>query len=108
MLMAGLDSVPGGLAGDLTPPCVPEDLGNMRFYDAMPAKTWLVNATDYGHGDVINEFYYEGLVVSGERRNIKENICLKVNLRKLNFAGQTRHKIELSIAILWLARCGPS
>ena len=55
MLMAGLDSVPGGLAGDLTPPCVPEDLGNMRFYDAMPAKTWLVNATSYGHGDVIND-----------------------------------------------------
>ena len=36
----------------------------MRFYDAMPAKTWLVNATAYGHGDVINEYYYEGLVVS--------------------------------------------
>ena len=65
-VMAGLDSVPGGLAGDLTPPCVPEELGNMRFYDAMPAKTWLVNATAYGHGDVINEFYYEGLVVSSE------------------------------------------
>ena len=68
MLMAGLDSVPGGLAGDLTPPCVPEDLGNMRFYDAMPAKTWLVNATAYGHGDVINEFYYEGLVVSKKKK----------------------------------------
>ena len=36
----------------------------MRFYDAMPAMTWAVNATQYGHGDVINELYYQGLVVS--------------------------------------------
>jgi len=64
VLMAGLDGLPGGLAGSLTPACVPEGLGNMRFYEAMPSNTWLVNATKYGHGDIINEFYYEGLVAT--------------------------------------------
>ena len=62
-MMAGLDGEPGSLAGDLTPACVPEGLGNMRFYDALPGPTWMINATDYGHGDVIDEFYYWGLVV---------------------------------------------
>ena len=64
VLMAGQDGVPGDLAGSLTPACVPEGLGNMRFYDAMPSTTWMVNATKYGHGDVVDEFYYWGIIVS--------------------------------------------
>ena len=64
VIATGLDGVPGHLAGDLTPACVPEGLGNKRFYDAMPGSTWMVNATAFGHGDVLDDLYYEGLVVS--------------------------------------------
>ena len=48
----------------------------MRFYDAMPAMTWAVNATQYGHGDVINELYYQGLVVSGYISTLLKLVCL--------------------------------
>jgi len=64
VITTGLDGVPGHLAGDLTPACVPEGLGNKRFYDAMPGSTWMVNATAYGHGDVLDDLYYEGLVAT--------------------------------------------
>ena len=46
VLMAGLDGVPGGLAGGLTPACVPEGFGKMRFYDAMPSNTVLWNRSN--------------------------------------------------------------
>ena len=75
-MMAGLDGVPGNLAGDLTPACVPEGLGNMRFYDAMPSKTWMINATKYGHGDVLDEFYYWGLIVSKKNVFLEEYLDL--------------------------------
>ena len=65
-MVTGLDEVPGTLAGDFTPACVPQGLGNKRFYDAMPGSTWMVNATDYGHGDVLDDRYYNGLAVSRE------------------------------------------
>jgi len=64
VIATGLDGVPGHLAGDLTPACVPEGLGNKRFYDAMPGSTWMVNATAFGHGDVLDDLYYEGLVAT--------------------------------------------
>ena len=35
----------------------------LRFYDALPGTTWLVNATQYGHGDVLDEFYYGAMDV---------------------------------------------
>ena len=76
VMMAGLDGVPGNLAGDLTPACVPEGLGNMRFYDAMPSKTWMINATKYGHGDVLDEFYYWGLIVSKKNVFLEEYLDL--------------------------------
>ena len=52
----------------------------MRFYDAMPAMTWAVNATQYGHGDVINELYYQGLVVSSyiQHTTLLKLVCLLV------------------------------
>ena len=28
-------------------------MSNRRYYDAMPGLTWMVNATEYGHGDLI-------------------------------------------------------
>lgn len=47
------------------PPCAPEDLSNNRFYDAMPGATWSVNATDYGHGDMLEPEPLEALRASG-------------------------------------------
>ena len=70
VIATGLDGVPGHLAGDLTPACVPEGLGNKRFYDAMPGSTWMVNATAFGHGDVLDDLYYEGLVVSKHNQDL--------------------------------------
>ena len=63
LIMTGLDSVPGTIAGGLTPACAPEEMSNVRFYDALPGTTWLVNATKYGHGDVLDEFYYDAMDV---------------------------------------------
>ncbi|XP_023340177.1 chlorophyllase-1 [Eurytemora carolleeae] len=62
ILMCGLDAVKGidGL-GDLVPACAPEDLSNLRFYDALPGNTWLINATDYGHGDCLDQFFVDAI-----------------------------------------------
>lgn len=37
----------------LTAPCAPEELSNRRFYDGMIGPTWMVNATGYGHADLL-------------------------------------------------------
>lgn len=34
---------------------------NHRFYDAMPGQAWLVNNTQFGHGDLLDEFYYNAM-----------------------------------------------
>ena len=35
-----------------------------RFYDAFPDNSWLVNATYYGHGDNLDDFYADAVHVS--------------------------------------------
>jgi len=65
MLSTGLDDVPGfNLIGDIVPACAPDELSNRRFYDAMTGPTWWLNATVYGHGDLLDEFYYGALQVT--------------------------------------------
>ena len=34
-----------------------------RFYDAMPGYTWLVNATQFGHADCLDETFASGIEV---------------------------------------------
>ena len=34
-----------------------------RFYDALPGDTWLVNATEFGHADCLDETYASGIEV---------------------------------------------
>ena len=63
VIMAGLDNQPGFNIGQLVPACAPDDLSNTRFYNAMPGNTWFVNATAYGHGDCLDEFYYDAMMV---------------------------------------------
>merc|ERR1719347_899679 len=65
VLMTGLDNTPGfNMIGDIVPACAPEDLSNLRFYDALAGPTWLVNATAYGHADCLEDFYYNTLLVT--------------------------------------------
>jgi len=64
IMPTGLDSVPGINLGNIVPACAPSDLSNQRFYDAMRGPTWWVNSTGYGHGDLLNEFYYQTLLAT--------------------------------------------
>merc|ERR1711970_283190 len=62
LIMTGLDNTPGSnIIGSATPACAPDELSNLRFYNAMPSNTWLVNATAYGHGDCLDELYYNAM-----------------------------------------------
>jgi len=62
VLMCGLDAVSGiDWAGGLMPACAPVELSNTRFYDAMPGNAWLLNATEYGHGDTLDQFYVDAI-----------------------------------------------
>ena len=55
IMTAGYDSVPGfNLIGDIVPPCAPEELSNMRFYEASNGPLWLNNATLFGHVDFMD------------------------------------------------------
>lgn len=47
--------------GAIVPACAPNDMSNQRFYDAMPEKSWFVNATYYGHGDNLDDFYADSI-----------------------------------------------
>lgn len=37
--------------------CAPEELSGKRFFDAMTGPTWYVNATAYGHIDLMDPGY---------------------------------------------------
>ncbi|EFX74152.1 hypothetical protein DAPPUDRAFT_109234 [Daphnia pulex] len=54
-IVTGLDPVigPYGLA------FAPEELSGRRFFDAMTGPTWYVNATAYGHADLMDPVYVE-------------------------------------------------
>ena len=46
------------------PPCVPPELGNMRFWDALNGRAWLNNATKFGHGDLLCDLCDSAVEVS--------------------------------------------
>jgi len=62
VMMCGLDATPGidGF-GQIVPACAPPELSNLRFYDAMPGNAWLINATAYGHGDALEQFFVDAI-----------------------------------------------
>jgi hypothetical protein len=37
-------------------------LSNLRFWDALNGEAWLVNATLYGHGDLLIEFLSDDVI----------------------------------------------
>jgi len=59
IIAGGLDSVPGvdGL-GNLFPACAPEEFSNDRFYDALTGPTVMINTTQYGHLDCVDDDVY--------------------------------------------------
>ena len=39
----------------------PEDVSNLRFWNAINGEAWFINATEYGHADVYIEILSEDL-----------------------------------------------
>ena len=55
IMTSGLDGIPGiSNTGGLVPPCAPDELANMRFWDALNGKAWFNNATLFGHVDFLD------------------------------------------------------
>jgi hypothetical protein len=42
-----------------TPPCAPNNISNDRWYRSLYGPTFLVNITDYGHADNLDEPFHE-------------------------------------------------
>jgi len=58
--MAGLD--PSLSQGNfINNTCAPQGFSNERFLDAMSGPTWFLNATEYGHGDFLDPFFYDAM-----------------------------------------------
>jgi len=59
IIAGGLDSVSGvdGL-GNLFPACAPKEFSNDRFYNALTGPTVMINATQYGHMDCVDDEFY--------------------------------------------------
>ncbi|CAF1340052.1 unnamed protein product [Adineta ricciae] len=56
VISAGLDSVP---VGQKSPACAPNNISNDRWYRSLYGPTFLINITDYGHADNLDEPYHE-------------------------------------------------
>ena len=60
ILAGGLDSLPGmDNLGGLMPACAPIDLANDRFYDALTGPTVMINTTEYGHVDCMDDDFLD-------------------------------------------------
>ena len=58
-----------------------------RFYDALPGDTWLVNATEFGHADCLDETYASGIEV------------IHIGMQSwsgTNFSASPRHRVTAS------------
>lgn len=53
LIRTGLDPVPvhSGI-----PACAPSNFSNNRFYKSLPGPTWMLNFTDYGHADILDDY----------------------------------------------------
>jgi len=38
------------------PPCAPQNISNVRFYETLPGPTWYLNFTQYGHADILDDW----------------------------------------------------
>lgn len=51
LISTGYDGVAAIPSIPFDPPCAPDGHSNLRFYNAWQGPIWMINATDYGHGD---------------------------------------------------------
>ena len=51
ILSTGMDYIP---SNQFYPACAPEEVSNIRFFDAMIGQVWMINATEYGHMDLVD------------------------------------------------------
>ncbi|UJR35499.1 hypothetical protein I4U23_028253 [Adineta vaga] len=56
IISAGLDNVS---VGQKTPACAPNNISNDRWYRSLYGPTFLINITDYGHADNLDEPFHE-------------------------------------------------
>eukprot|EP01098_Paradermamoeba_levis_P013148 TRINITY_DN591_c0_g1_i1.p1 TRINITY_DN591_c0_g1~~TRINITY_DN591_c0_g1_i1.p1 ORF type:complete len:353 (+),score=126.86 TRINITY_DN591_c0_g1_i1:38-1060(+) len=61
ILGTGLGPIPGIHVGKIFPACAPAGLNFPRFYNASNCGKWSLNATLYGHADLLDPFWYEAL-----------------------------------------------
>lgn len=53
LITTGYDSVPA-IHG--APACAPANFSNARFYVCLPGPTWMLNFTQYGHADILDDW----------------------------------------------------
>lgn len=61
LLASGLGSQPGVSLGKLWPACAPEDSSAKFFYERFSGPKWYVEASDYGHADMLGGLYLRTL-----------------------------------------------
>lgn len=54
LIMTGYDAVPAHENEHTA--CAPVNISNTRFYECLPGPTWLLNFTDYGHADILDDW----------------------------------------------------
>lgn len=60
-IAAGLGSVSGRDMGPHWPACAPRDVASEYFFNHFSGPRWLVEATEYGHADMLGGIYYQAL-----------------------------------------------
>jgi len=58
---AGLGSVPGRDVGGRWPACAPREVASEYFFSHFNGARWLMEATEYGHADMLDGIYYQAL-----------------------------------------------
>lgn len=43
-------------------PCAPTNMSNLRFYDSLAGPVWYLNFTNYGHGDLLDEWVFNSIL----------------------------------------------
>jgi hypothetical protein len=61
LLASGLGNQPGVNLGKLWPPCAPDDSSAKFFFQRFSGPKWYVEASDYGHADMLGGIYLRAL-----------------------------------------------
>jgi pimeloyl-ACP methyl ester carboxylesterase len=64
VMATGLGEQPGVNLSGVWPPCAPVGYSGLYFYDHFGGPKWYVKAEDYGHADILGNFYLSILQLS--------------------------------------------